>query len=79
MLEYSDKYFTDNYFCKDGRINSHKIKHLSDEELEWLNNRYDDSFSLYETLQRIKMANVWKVCSILWQTKLKNWNVFESL
>ena len=53
MLEYSDKYFTDNYFCKSGRINSHKIKHLSDEELEWLNNRYDDSFSLYETLQRI--------------------------
>jgi len=53
MLEYNDQYFTDNYFCKDGRINYHKIKRLSNEELEWLNNRYNDSFSLYETLQRI--------------------------
>ena len=50
---FNDQYFIDNYFCKDNRINCRRIKHLSDKELEWLNNRYDDSFSLNETLQRI--------------------------
>ena len=53
MLKYDDAYFINKYFCKDQRINYHMIRKMTDDELEWLNNRYDDSFSLYETLQRI--------------------------
>ena len=53
MLTYNDTYFINKYFCKDHRINYHMIRKMPNDEIEWLNNRYDDSFSLYETLQRI--------------------------
>lgn len=48
-----DDHFIQTYMGIDGRINSYRLKKISDDELSYLNNRFKDSFSLKETLQRI--------------------------
>lgn len=50
----NDKYIIEHFFGKTGKINRFAVQRITDEELTYLQNRYNDSDSLNETLIRIK-------------------------
>lgn len=50
----NDEYIIKHFFGKTGKINRFAVQRITDEELKYLQNRYNDSDSLNETLIRIK-------------------------
>lgn len=65
LKKIDDEYFLNSFFTSNGRVNQQRIKHATDEEKEYLKNRYNDSFSFRKTLIRIKYKiDIHPVCQI---------------